>query len=273
MSEKDVISKTIIPSTVGSIMKELSNLGIGKGDTLLVHSSLSSLGWVCGGSQAVVEALIAIVGPEGTLVLPSHSGDWSDPQNWSNPPVPKEWVPVIRGNMPAYNKDITPTRGMGRIAELFRRYPGVIRSENPLVSFSALGRQADEIVEYHPVQDHFGIKTPLGKMYEKNAKVLLMGVGYDSCTCFHLSETLVENPPMAEKSGTSMLVNGERKWIEFQTLEYTSDDFPKLGADFEASCKVNKGKVGNADCILFDMKEGVDFAVEWLKKDRKFIKL
>ena len=272
MSEKSVIEKTKSPITIEGIMRDLRRLGISEGQVLVVHSSLSSMGWVCGGSQAVIEALLEVLGDEGTLVMPAHSGDWTDPVNWSNPPVPKEWIPIIRENMPAFNRFVTPTRGMGRIAETFRNYPGTLRSDHPVVSFCAHGKHAEYIVNDHPLDDHFGINTPLGKLYGLGAKILLLGVPYDNCTAFHLAETMVEGIPNAEKSGTSILINGKRKWVEFTTIEYSSDDFSKIGMDFEKVHTVSKGSIGNAGSLLFDLKTGVDFAAEWIRKNRSIKK-
>ncbi len=142
MSEKLVIENTKRPNTINSLYKELIDLDIKEGDLLLVHSSLSSIGWICGGPQTLIEALLMAVGDKGTLVMPAHSGDWSNPEKWSNPPVPKDWVSIIQKNMPAFNKEITPTRGLGRTAELFRTYKDTLRSDHPLVSFSANGKYA-----------------------------------------------------------------------------------------------------------------------------------
>jgi len=268
MNEQKIIDNTKTPITTDRIVNDLLKIGVRKKDTLIVHSSLSSMGWVCGGPQAVVEALISVLGKEGTLVMPAHSGDWTDPAGWSNPPVPEEWIPVIKENMPAFDKDITYTRGMGRISDLFLRYPGTIRSNHPVVSFCARGKHAKSITETHPLEDHFGMNTPLGKLYRLGAKVLLLGVGYESCTSFHLAETMVENPELGETSGSAVMVDGERKWVEFKTIKYESDDFPKLGSAYEKEYKVAKGRVGNALCRLFDMRTGVDFATKWLTKNR-----
>jgi aminoglycoside 3-N-acetyltransferase len=270
MGEKDIIDKTKSPITVEGIKRGLLALGISEGLTLIVHSSLSSLGWVCGGAQAVVQALLDVLGTEGTMVMPAHSGDWTDPANWSNPPVPKEWIPIIRENMPAFDKRITPTRAMGKIADTFRTLPETLRSNHPVVSFCAHGKHAANITKEHPLNDHFGMSTPLGKLYALNAKILLLGVPYDNCTAFHLGETMVEGFPLGEKSGTSMLVDGKREWVEFRTIDYCSDDFSKIGADFEKSHHVKKGKIGNADCTLLDMKEGVDFAANWISLNRNY---
>ncbi len=87
MKEQDVILKTIKPNTVESLINEFKGMGISKGDVLLTHSSLSSLGWVCGEQVAVVTALLKVLGQEGTLVMPAHTGGNSDPEKWENPPV------------------------------------------------------------------------------------------------------------------------------------------------------------------------------------------
>ena len=88
MSEEKIIKRTKEPVTINTIHQDLIKLGINNNDTLLVHSSLSSLGWVCGGAQAVLMALMNGLANEGTLVMPAHSGSWSDPAEWKNPPVP-----------------------------------------------------------------------------------------------------------------------------------------------------------------------------------------
>ena len=268
MSEKDVINTTKTPVTIDMIYNGLLVLGLKQGDLVLVHSSLSNIGWVCGGAQAVLLALMESVGEEGTIAMPSHSGDWSDPINWQHPPVPKEWVPIIRENMPAFDKDMTPTRGIGKVAELFRTLPDVMRSDHPLLSFSAWGKMAEDITSSHPLVPQMGITSPLGALYRNNAKILLLGVGFDTCTSFHLAETLIENIPR-ESSGTSIKVEGKRQWVKFEDDNYESGDFDKLGKDFEQSHKLNKYKIGNADCRLFSMREAVNFAKAWIPSNRR----
>lgn len=267
MSERNIINQTTKPNTINSLVKDLISLGIEKGDILLVHSSLSKIGWVCGGPQAVIEALIKVVSKEGTIVMPSHSGEWSDPSRWGNPPVPEEWYQDIYQNMPAFDIKITPTRGMGRIGELFRTYPGVIRSNHPQVSFSAFGKKSEEVTKKHSLTPQFGMSSPLGKLYQLKAKVLLLGVDYDSCTCFHLSETIADGMQKI-KMGTAINEKGERIWKWFNDYDYCSDDFKKIGYEFEKKEKVKKGKIGNAQSKLFNLTIGVDFAHDWLAINR-----
>lgn len=267
MSEEQVINKTTNPNTIKSIEKDLRKLGVKSGDILLVHASLSSIGWVCGGAQSVINTLINVLGEKGTLVMPSHSGELSDPNQWNHPPVPEEWYEAIYKNMPGFDPDKTPTRGMGKIAELFRTYPKVIRSNHPQVSFSAYGKKSIEITENHPLTPQFGMDSPLGKLYKNSAKVLLLGVGYEACTSFHLSETIVEGMPKT-KMGTSIIENGVSKWQWFNDFDYDSEDFESIGKSFEEAIEVKKVKIGNAKSVLFDIKLGVDFACDWLRDNR-----
>jgi len=269
MSEHDIINQTKRPNTVNSIVQQLEQFNIAHGDSLLVHSSLSSLGWVCGGAQAVVEALLKTVGDNGTLIMPAQSGDWSDPSEWGNPPVPAEWFQIIYDEMPAFDAAVTPTRGMGKIAELFRTYPGTLRSQHPQVSFCAKGKYAEYIIADHTLTPQFGEDSPLGKLYNSGAKVLLLGVGFDSCTSFHLAESRLSNMPV-KKMGTAMFEKGERLWKWFKDYAYDAGDFAELGERFAEAGFVQHGKLGEAECMLFDLKEAVDFASLWLEKHRFF---
>ena len=268
MSESNVIHNTALPLTSASITDDLRALGIQQGDILLVHSSLSSLGWVCGSAVAVIDALLASVGSEGTLCMPAHSGENSEPSKWENPPVPPEWCEIIRKNMPAYRAEVSPTRGMGKIAELFRSYPGTVRSDHPQVSFTANGKQSAEITKNHPLTPQFGMDSPLGALYRLNAKILLLGVGYGNCTSFHLSETMWEAMPQMQ-SGACIFQDGLPQWVPFEDYDYDSDDFEQIGAALESETNIARiGTIGNAVCHLLPVKEGVDFALNWIEKNR-----
>ena len=120
MPESATVSNNELPLTVDSLTEQLGVCGLQAGQTVLVHSSMSKLGWVAGGAQAVIQALLRVLGEDGTLMMPTHTTQNTDPGNWSNPPVPESWVPIIRANTPAFDPAITPTRGMGVIPELFR---------------------------------------------------------------------------------------------------------------------------------------------------------
>ncbi|WP_066174786.1 aminoglycoside N(3)-acetyltransferase [Bacillus marinisedimentorum] len=263
MNEEKVISVSKDLVTRRSLAADLRELGLRQGMTVLVHSSLSSIGWVSGGPVAVIQGLMDAVGKDGTLVMPAHSGDYSDPADWSNPPVPEEWHQEIRDTMPAYHPGYTPARGIGTIPELFRSFPGTARSGHPQYSFSAWGKNKKMITEKHPYDYGLGENSPLGRLYDNDAMVLFLGTGYDSNTSFHLAEHLV--PYRKETvTGAPVFNNGERVWETFRNIEFNDDVFEIIGQEFEQNAEVRKGKAGGADCRLFRQKAAVDFAVEWL---------
>jgi aminoglycoside 3-N-acetyltransferase len=255
------------PITAVRIQEDLSRLGVLPGDTLLVHSSLSQFGWVVGGPVAVVRALLDAVGSEGTIVMPSHTGGLSDPAGWSHPPVPEPWWQTIREHMPPFDKDLSPTRGMGAVVECFRCHPNVIRSEHPHTSFAALGPKAQVITANHLLESSLGEGSPLARCYELNAKVLLLGVGHATNTSLHLSEyRAVFNSKRIVTHGAPGEKVGD--WREFQDLAPNSEDFAALGAAFEEESTVQVGLVGYASARWMLQRELVDFGVAWLTKHR-----
>jgi aminoglycoside 3-N-acetyltransferase len=267
MSEHALIDRTPEPRTRASLGADLRALGVTPEMTLIVHSSLHTLGWVCGGPVAVVQALIDALTPEGTLVMPTQSGDLSDPVDWSRPPVPSAWLPAIYANMPAYDPHVTPTRGMGRIVETFRTWPGAIRSAHPNVSFAAWGAHAERVIEGHKLDYGLGEGSPLARMYELDGHVLLLGVGYDSSTTVHLAEYRAPGQTL-QRQGAPVMENGQRRWKRYDDIELDSDIFPEIGADFEATGAVTLGQVGSAQARLFSSRAVVDFAQAWLTKRR-----
>lgn len=264
MREGKLIEATPEPRTRSSLAEDLRRLGIKAGTTVMVHSSLRALGWVCGGPVAVVQALMDVITPEGTLVMPTHSGDLSDPAGWKRPPVPQSWWPTIRQTMPAYDPRTTPTRGMGRVVEVFRTWHGVQRSAHPTTSFAAWGAQAEFVTANHALDYEMGETSPLARVYDLDGWVLLLGVGYDSNTSFHLAEYRMPNQKVI-RPGAPIIENGQRVWKEFDDIDINDDPFGQMGVEFEESGNVLVGNVGSAESRLLSQRKAVDFALQWLQ--------
>ena len=253
--------------TQQNLTEAFFTLGIRRGDAVLAHTSLSSLGWVCGGAEALVRALLAAVGEEGTLAMPAQSGDNTDPAGWKRPAVPAEWQAAIRENMPAFCKQTTAPRGMGRTAEMLLHWPGTVRSDHPTDSFSAVGKNAEYLMEGQPLECGLGEESPLGRMAQSGAKVLLLGVGYQNCTAFHLAEVragCIASGP----AGSAMFENGVRVWKTYAAPEWDNSDFDRIGAAYEQTGAVAKVWFGDAMVRLFYMDDAVRFAARWMRQNR-----
>lgn len=270
MSERDTIDPANSPATVESLTADLRALGLRPGMTVLVHSSLSRIGWVSGGPVAVVLALMGAIEPGGTLVMPTHSSDLSDPAAWQNPPVPEAWWQTIRDTMPAYDPDMTPTRGMGAIPEAFRKRRDVRRSGHPAMSFAAWGAHAAQVTADHALENGLGEGSPLARIYDLDGWVLLLGVGHDSNTSLHLAEYRADWPgKRAVVLGAPVVQDGARRWATYADINIDTGDFAALGAAFEAEHHPRRGRVGAAQATLIRQRPLVDFAVAWMAAHRR----
>jgi aminoglycoside 3-N-acetyltransferase len=256
------------PFTVASLSADLHKLGLGAGDVVLMHASYRSIGSVAGGSQAVVTALLDVLGSEGTLVVPTHTPENSDPAGWVNPPVPEAWWPVIREQAPGFDPLRTPSRWMGALAENVRTWPGAMRSNHPWVSFAAVGAHAADVTADHRLDDALGEHSPLGAVYRLGGSVLLLGVGHDSNTSLHLAEWRQPSPPRGERGASVRRPDGTAEWVTWTDVLEDEDDFESLGADFEREIGASITSVGNATARLMPQRALVDYAVDWIGRNR-----
>lgn len=255
-----------LPNTASSFVRDLTDLGLRPGMTVMVHSSLGKVGWTVGGPVTVVRALLEVLGREGTLVMPAESPHVSDPRDWNNERVKDEWHETIREHLPVFDPLTTPTT-MGAIPEAFRTYPETKRSNHPMVSVCANGRLAGEITREHSLEFGEGCGTPFEKLYDFDGKTLLLGVGFDRCTSLHYAESLVPQRRTTIHR-YPLMVNGQRTWVEKSDM--ANDDgvhFPVIGEQFVATNAVRAGRVGEADSVLFSTRKLVDFAQSYFTRE------
>lgn len=249
---------------------QLYELGVRRGGVLLVHASMRSVG---GDADSMAAALRGALGPEGTVVVPAFTPENSDTSRSYLQRVRGLGVEAraaVRAAMPAFDPAVTPAPTMGALAEAVRRAPGALRSTHPQTSFAALGPAAGQLLAGHRRDCHLGEESPLARLYEADAQVLLLGTGFDSCTAFHLAEYRRPGPPrrlyrcVVAAEGTGGL------WWEYEDIALDDSDFAALGDDFvrARADAVGTGGVGAARSRLFPLRAAVDFAAQWLQDHR-----
>ena len=269
MSEADLIARSRHPLTTPIIADQLRACGLKAGDAVLLHSSLSALGWVAGGAPAVINAFLHVLTPSGTLMVPAHSTDNTDPSRWQNPPVPPEWVETIRATMPAFHPDYYPTRMMGRIADTARQYPNAKRSKHPALSFAAIGAHADYLLDNHALDYPLGEGSPLARLYDLDGYVMLLGVDHNNNTSLHLAEYRAEwVDKIVESEGSAVLIDGETRWVEYVDINGNDYDFAQIGAAFERDFNIAPCQIGQAQTRLIRQRLLVDYATKWLAEHR-----
>ena len=257
-----------IPVTYSDLVSFFGSCGVSRGETLIVHSSLKAAGWIVGGPEVVMRALLDTVGPEGTVMMPSQTWKNLDPSTGVHWEQPEEWWPLIRGNWPAYDPATTPSIGMGLLAETLRTWPGAVRSDHPARSFAAVGQHAKHLTENHDLKNIFGEGSPLAKFYDLDGRILLFGVGHDKNTSLHLAEMRASFPKTMSTEHSAIMTGGKRVWTSYETPSVDDSDFIELGAAFEKEHSIPAHRLGSADVRLIRQRDLVDFAVRWMNAHR-----
>ena len=165
----------------------------------------------------------------------------------------------------------TPTRAVGVIPELFRTWPGTVRSHHPTGSFAAArGPLAKRITAEQRLEDPFGERSPLAVIYELRGWILLIGCRHGSNTMLHLAERRAFGVGQEQvRNGAALQVDGVRQWVSFHQPDVDESDFEQVGSAFERQdTSTKRGLVGNARCTLLHAQSLVDFAVPWFREHR-----
>ncbi|MDY0317059.1 MAG: AAC(3) family N-acetyltransferase [Candidatus Izemoplasmatales bacterium] len=217
----DLINKTEKPITKYDFIEAYEKLGI-KSDSLLeVHSSTSAFGYIINKEYDICDSLVETV-TKGVIIMMGHTGEFSDPSEWVNPPVPKEWHSMINRHRKPFDKDLFIPERIGKVAALFSRYKNVQRTNHPTQSMSVLNNTDDPSWLEHDLDD---TKThnPLSKLAKSKGKILFIGTDFSSCTSIHLTEHL---SPYSTKKVYDYQRLDDLKQIEdiLVTLKYIDDD-------------------------------------------------
>jgi len=226
------------------IMAGLRKLGLRSGDHVLAHSSLSSLGRVRGGADTVIDALLAVLGPGGTLVLPSFGGD-------------DEVFDVA-----------TTGTALGAIPQSLLRRKGCLRSRHPLSSVAALGGKASFIVKDHDrAETAHGPGTPYYRLYELGGKVLLLGVDQDRSTFLHVAESMMHAPYLRSKDGAFIDASGKRQARSWRHFPGPHRNFIGMQKWLEESGLTAKCVIGSSVAQLMSCKDLLETLLNRLREE------
>ena len=224
-----------------SLIREILEMGVKPGGVLLVHTSFSKVKPVEGGLWGVLTALRSALGTNGTLVMPSMSYDDDHP----------------------FDKKISPCPEMGIVADTFWRLPDVLRSDNNH-AFAAQGPLAAQITAPHPLDLPHGLDSPVGRVYELDGQILLLGVGQDSNTTIHLAESLAGVRYRRDKYIT-LLKDGMPTRFEYREIDHCCQNFSMVDRWLDEKELQRRGKVGHAETHLASSRDIVAVVTEHLK--------
>jgi aminoglycoside 3-N-acetyltransferase len=219
------------------IREDLGELRVLPGDSLIVHASLRGIGKVEGGADSVVEALLETVGPEGTIMVPAFRA--RDGENDSPDPAP-----------------------LGALAERIALHPDAKLSAHPILSFSAIGRNAEFLTSEAPLHYPLGTNSPLARLYQLNGGILLLGVGHEASSALHLAEVWAD-APYARRPASFAGEDGEL--VEMMGSPECSQGFGKIEPVLRQARILREGYVGNAPSQYMRMQYAVTMAIEMLR--------
>jgi aminoglycoside N3'-acetyltransferase len=232
------------PVTTSALATQLRALGVRPGGVLVVHMSFRAVRPVEGGPAGVIDALLEALGPNGTLVMPSWTGDDDTPFDPLHTPVSPD---------------------LGVTPEVFRQRPGVRRSNHPF-AFAALGPQAESITgDPLPIPPH-RVESAIGRVWERNGQILLLGVGHDSNTTIHLAEALAQVPYAVPKHVT-VLRDGRPVRIDYGENDHCCRRFTLADEWLRVRGLQRDGRVGNAEARLVDSQDVVAVVRKHLGRD------
>jgi aminoglycoside 3-N-acetyltransferase len=222
---------------------QLLNLGVTPGGVLLVHCAFSSVGPVENGPLGLIAALQSALGPRGTLVMPSLTDDEDHP----------------------FDPQSTPCLGMGIVADTFRRLPRVLRSDSPH-AFAARGPAASRITAPHPVDIPHGPDSPVGRVYDLDGQVLLLGVDHTENTTIHLAEFLAGVRYRRRKS-LVRLKDGRLLRFHYGEIDHCCRNFQQAGVWLEARKLQARGRIGHAEARLIRSRDIIAVVTERLREN------
>jgi len=231
---------------------QLHDLGLQPGDTVLMHSSMKSLG-TKKTPEAFLQEVIAALGPEGTLLLPALT--------YEN----------VNADQPLFSARFTEPC-IGLLPRTFFHMEGVLRSLHPTHSVCAFGKLAKELTSQHILDDTpVGPHSPFRLLIKYGGKLLFIGDVVSSCTFMHGLEEIAVTPYVLKKDRTQYIIKdieGHQTSREYFEHDFTGwhQEYQRI-QDILLYPNIRMGKVGKANCTLIDTAALAKKALEILRND------
>ncbi|WP_407271847.1 aminoglycoside N(3)-acetyltransferase [Radiobacillus sp. PE A8.2] len=242
------------------LIKDLQRLGISEGMEMIIHSSLSSIGYVDGGANAVIQSLVDAVGEKaGTVIVPTITGNAEEGPN--KPPI--------------FN--VNETRSWtGAIPETFRKRSDAVRSLNPTHSVAAIGASAVNLTTGHEdCMTPCGFGSPYFRISRRKGKILLIGTTLKSNTSLHMVEDLADVKFHLQPEPTEcMIINQQGNTLNRSVILHkwgTWRRYPVLHDVLLEKGIMKEGLIGQAKSFLIDSHLMVEYTTELLKKDPYYL--
>ena len=225
------------------IVAGLQSLGLHTGIGVMIHSSLSSFGRVAGGAETVIDALMEVVTPSGTLMVPSFN----------------HGEPFGESGSGVYDPLATRTTN-GAIPDHFWRRPDVYRSLNPTHAFAAWGKHARRYIAGHHRTLTMGLDSPLGLLLEDDGYGLLLGVDYRSNTFHHVVEMSTGAPCLGRRTEAYPVQLPDGLLVEGRTWGWRASSCPltdghRYGGEMEARELHVEILIGECRAILYRLRD------------------
>lgn len=215
-----------------TLVSQLHALGVREGGVLLVHTSFRAVRPVEGGIAGLIDGLVAALGPEGTLVMPSWTGDDESPFDPASTPSAED---------------------LGAVPQVFWRIPGVLRSDH-LQAFAAVGPAAEAILrDPLPLPPHIPA-SPVGRVHDLDGQILLLGVGHEANTTIHLAELLADVPYRVTRECT-VLRNGAPHRITYGENDCCGERFSLVDDWLRSAALQHEGMIGHAYARLMRSRD------------------
>jgi len=254
--EMQSVSKAVnmVGITKERLVSDLRKMGLNRGDHVSIASALSKVGYIAGGPEAFIDAVIEVIGPEGTLMVNTYTAFFQVFQ-----------LEAVN-NCPPFDPKLTPCV-TGVVSETLRKNPQAMRSRHPTSSVAAIGKKASFLTKGHG--PYAKARLPYSRLAEIEGKSLFIGLGNNLVALRHEAQFRAGLIDIVHLESCINYLDEDGKTQLFKGADVTACTraLPRLVPVMMQRGMVKEGTIGNARSILVSTKEALDLMTDLLRKD------